>query len=153
MSSYVEQLSTGKFKVWVGIQDGTEPCGEYDTEEEAREEFVKAEEVLNHRKCKPEDAEVHYWNVRTRFVKTAKINKKEIKAKSTGKIIELNFTQGTKVRHFKGGEYEIVGLAEHTTTGEKLVVYKGVSHNKGKLWVRPYSEFTEEVKIPRFAMI
>ena len=37
------------------MPNGTEPCGEYDTEEEARKEFVKAEEVLNHRKdCKPE---------------------------------------------------------------------------------------------------
>ena len=29
-------------------------------------------------------------------------------------------------RHFKGNEYEVIDIAEHTETGEMLVVYKAL---------------------------
>jgi hypothetical protein len=38
-------------------------------------------------------------------------------------------------KHYKGGTYEIVSMATHSETGEKLVVYKSL--NFGSVYVRP----------------
>ena len=43
-------------------------------------------------------------------------------------------------RHFKGGEYEVVGLARHSETEEELVVYRAL-YGDGGLWVRPSEMF------------
>jgi len=50
-----------------------------------------------------------------------------------------------KYRHYKGGEYEVIGLARHSETFEDLVVY-GALYGEGELWVRPVKMFSEEVK-------
>lgn len=60
-------------------------------------------------------------------------------------------------RHFKGGLYEVIGLATHSETLEKLVVYRACYGEKG-LWVRPESMFLEEVihdgrAVPRFSRL
>ena len=60
-----------------------------------------------------------------------------------------------KYKHFKGGEYQVIGLARHSETLEEFVVYKD---EKGELWVRPLKMFLEEVevngqKVPRFKYI
>lgn len=47
-------------------------------------------------------------------------------------------------RHFKGGEYEVQGIATHSETGEKLVVYRPLYGERG-LWVRPLAMFVETV--------
>jgi hypothetical protein len=47
--------------------------------------------------------------------------------------------------HYKGGTYEIVSMATHTETGEKLVVYKSL--NFGSVYVRPYDIFSDSVII------
>lgn len=39
-------------------------------------------------------------------------------------------------RHFKGGEYEVIGKARHSETLEELVVYRAL-YGEGGLWVRP----------------
>ena len=62
-----------------------------------------------------------------------------------------------RYRHYKGGEYEIVGVARHSETLEPLVVYRALYQDAG-LWVRPYAMFLEQVKFngilqPRFALI
>ena len=49
-----------------------------------------------------------------------------------------------KYRHFKGNEYEVIGLAKHTETEEELVIYKAIHGNKG-LWARPKNMFLEEI--------
>lgn len=36
-----------KYKVMVNVQDGTEDCGSYETEQEAAEQWVDAQKVLN----------------------------------------------------------------------------------------------------------
>ena len=59
-----------------------------------------------------------------------------------------------KYRHFKGKEYEVIGVAKHSETLEDLVVYRALYGNRD-LWVRPLKMFCEEVevdgkKIPRF---
>jgi hypothetical protein len=62
-----------------------------------------------------------------------------------------------RYRHFKGGEYEVVGVARHSETDERLVVYRPLSDDSG-LWVRPAEMFLETVTIngkcvPRFAYL
>lgn len=46
-------------------------------------------------------------------------------------------------KHYKGGTYEIVSMATHTETGEKLVVYKSL--NFGSVYVRPYEMWDDTV--------
>ena len=41
-----------------------------------------------------------------------------------------------RYRHFKGNEYEVVGLAKHSETLEDMVVYRALCGEFG-LWVRP----------------
>lgn len=62
-----------------------------------------------------------------------------------------------KYRHFKGGEYEVLGVATHSETGEKLVVYRALYGENG-LWVRPEAMFlgttTMDGKtVPRFSFV
>jgi hypothetical protein len=62
-----------------------------------------------------------------------------------------------KYRHYKGKEYEVVGLAKHSEALEKLVVYKAL-YGDHDLWVRPYKMFIDNVEIngktlPRFEFI
>lgn len=59
-----------------------------------------------------------------------------------------------RYRHFKGKEYEVVGTATHSETGEKLVVYRAL-YGGFDLWVRPLPMFLEMVEhdgkqVPRF---
>ena len=50
-----------------------------------------------------------------------------------------------KYRHFKGNEYEVIGLARHSETMEELVVYRALYGERG-LWVRPASMWSEMVE-------
>jgi hypothetical protein len=49
-----------------------------------------------------------------------------------------------RYRHYKGGEYEVIGLARHSETLEALVLYRAL-HGDGGLWVRPQAMFFESV--------
>ena len=62
-----------------------------------------------------------------------------------------------KYRHFKGMEYEVIGLARHSETEEPMVVYRAL-YGEGCLWVRPLSMWNEQVDRddyhgPRFSYI
>ena len=62
-----------------------------------------------------------------------------------------------RYRHYKGGEYEVYGVARHSETEELLVVYRPL-YGEGALWVRPLEMFRESVEVdgkpvPRFARI
>ena len=62
-----------------------------------------------------------------------------------------------KYKHFKGKEYEVLGVAKHSEAMEELVVYKKL-YDDGGMWVRPLAMFLEEVevngqKVPRFVYI
>ena len=62
-----------------------------------------------------------------------------------------------RYRHFKGGEYEVVGVARHSETDERLVVYRPL-YGDGGLWVRPVGMFLETVEhdgrtVPRFTFL
>lgn len=47
-------------------------------------------------------------------------------------------------RHFKGDLYIVEDLAEHTETGEEMVLYRAL-YGEGKLWARPLKLFLSEV--------
>ena len=49
-----------------------------------------------------------------------------------------------KYRHFKGNEYEVIGIAKQSETLEEMVVYKAL-YGDGEIWVRPISMWNEEV--------
>ncbi len=51
-----------------------------------------------------------------------------------------------KYRHYKGNEYQVIGVAKHSETLEELVVYRAL-YGEGKIWVRPLSMFLEEVEV------
>ena len=62
-----------------------------------------------------------------------------------------------RYRHYKGGEYELLGVVRHSETLEPLVLYRPLYGNRGD-WVRPHAMFFSEVEIdgqrqPRFARI
>lgn len=62
-----------------------------------------------------------------------------------------------KYRHFKGKEYQLIGVAAHSETLEPMVVYRALYGEQG-LWVRPAAMWTEQVKRdgysgPRFQYI
>ena len=50
-----------------------------------------------------------------------------------------------RYRHFKGKEYEVLGVARHSETEEELVVYRALYGDIG-LWVRPVSMWNETVE-------
>ena len=56
-----------------------------------------------------------------------------------------------KYRHYKGKEYEVIGVATHSETLEELVVYKALYDIEGKgkdsLWVRPKAMFEEDIEV------
>ena len=49
-------------------------------------------------------------------------------------------------RHYKGLEYEVIDMATHSESLEKMVVYRTVYGNFD-LWVRPLAMFTEQVEV------
>ena len=50
-----------------------------------------------------------------------------------------------RYRHFKGKEYEVLGVARHSETEEELVVYRAL-YGDFRLWVRPVSMWNETVE-------
>jgi hypothetical protein len=62
-----------------------------------------------------------------------------------------------RYRHYKGGEYTVLGVARHSETEDLLVVYRP-EYGDRNLWVRPLAMFQEFVETPegvvaRFALI
>ena len=61
-------------------------------------------------------------------------------------------------RHYKGSVYLTVHIAEHTESGQKMVVYASTSGPQ-RVWVRPLDMFLESVmleggtSVPRFEFV
>jgi hypothetical protein len=63
-----------------------------------------------------------------------------------------------RYQHYKGNEYEVIGVAKHSEDESELVVYRPLYNESGgasNLWVRPLSMFIETVQVagktkPRF---
>ncbi|SPP64600.1 conserved hypothetical protein [Nitrospira lenta] len=65
--------------------------------------------------------------------------------------------QPGRYRHYKGNDYEVVGVAKHSETEEEVVVYHALYGEKG-LWVRPLAMFLDTVTVegqpqPRFQFV
>jgi hypothetical protein len=67
-----------------------------------------------------------------------------------------------KYKHYKGKEYEVVGVANHSETLEKLVIYKALYDSEefgsNSIWARPLKMFLETIEIdlkevPRFEYV
>lgn len=56
----------------------------------------------------------------------------------------VDITPG-RYRHFKGNEYEVLGVARHSETLEDMVVYRAL-YGDGGLWVRPAAMWSEPVE-------
>ena len=51
---------------------------------------------------------------------------------------------GRVYRHFKGKDYKVLVVAQHTETGEQCVVYQAL-YDDFAYYVRPYAMFASEV--------
>ena len=72
-------------------------------------------------------------------------------------LLALPDTPLGRYRHYKGGEYQVIGVARHSETNEPLVVYRPL-YNATGWWVRPHAMFFEDVSIagvvqPRFVRV
>jgi len=61
-----------------------------------------------------------------------------------------------RYRHYKGNQYEVIGVARHSETQECLVIYRPLYNDSG-LWVRPHALFFELIEVngirqPRFVL-
>lgn len=59
--------------------------------------------------------------------------------------------------HYKGKEYEVLGVALHSETLEQLVIYKA-NYGNNEIWARPINMWNELVlvgdkKVKRFTYI
>jgi hypothetical protein len=62
--------------------------------------------------------------------------------------------QPGRYRHYKGNEYDVIGVARHSETEEPFVIYRALYGDRG-LWIRPAAMFLETVivegrPVPRF---
>lgn len=69
----------------------------------------------------------------------------------------MNLIPLGRYRHYKGGEYSVVGFARHSETDETMVLYVPL-YGEGGYWVRPLDMFTETVTVdgstmPRFKLV
>lgn len=67
-----------------------------------------------------------------------------------------------KYEHYKGKQYEVIGIGRHSETLDELVIYKALYESeefgKNAIWIRPIAMFFETVnidgkEIPRFKYI
>lgn len=63
-----------------------------------------------------------------------------------------------RYRHYKGNEYEVIGIGRDTETEVDVVIYRPCYDSDVAYWVRPYLMFIETVEIdgiatPRFERI
>ncbi|HSD36153.1 MAG TPA: DUF1653 domain-containing protein [Rhodocyclaceae bacterium] len=65
---------------------------------------------------------------------------------STSDLPALPALPPGRYRHYKGGEYEVVGVARHSESLEALVMYRPLYNDSG-WWVRPFAMFVEEIEI------
>lgn len=62
-----------------------------------------------------------------------------------------------RYKHYKGGEYTVIGVAKHSETQEEFVVYRA-EYGACELWIRPLGMFQESVIVngvstPRFLFL
>ena len=50
-----------------------------------------------------------------------------------------------RYRHYKGGEYDVIGTVRHSETLEPMTLYRALYGARG-LWVRPAAMFEETIE-------
>ena len=55
-------------------------------------------------------------------------------------------TPSGRYRHYKGGEYDVLGTVRHSETLEPMTLYRALYGQQG-LWVRPAAMFSETVTV------
>lgn len=58
----------------------------------------------------------------------------------------MNMLKTGKYRHYKGNDYQVLGVAKHSEDESELVVYQPLYGERG-LWVRPLPMFIEKVTV------
>lgn len=81
----------------------------------------------------------------------------DIQQSEPAPLPELPAIQLGRYRHYKGLDYEVLGVARHSETLEPLVVYRPL-YNATGLWVRPHAMFVSHVMVngchqPRFMRV
>jgi hypothetical protein len=80
------------------------------------------------------------------------MKKKEINLSEKSKDIQLG-----RYKHYKGGEYELLGIVINSESLEEMVLYMA-GYGQRLMWVRPLKMFFEEVdlkgkKVKRFKFL
>jgi len=60
-------------------------------------------------------------------------------------VMDMSALKLGRYRHFKGKEYRLLYLAQHSETMEPMVVYQAL-YGEGGVWVRPSAMWNEQVE-------
>lgn len=82
--------------------------------------------------------------------------KKDCVFSSSIEVIDIAKLKFGKYQHYKGGEYDVLDVAQHSESQEDMVIYRALTD--GSLFARPKSTFLEKVKkgktsVPRFSFV
>ena len=55
-------------------------------------------------------------------------------------------TPAGRYRHYKGGEYEVIGVGRHSESMEALVIYRPLYNDSG-VWLRPHAMFFGRLEV------
>lgn len=75
-----------------------------------------------------------------------------VAAEDTVAVEVREIKAGQLYRHFKGTLYRVLAVAEHTESGQSLVVYHAESA-PGKVWVRPLTMFMSAVNREKYPTV
>ena len=50
-----------------------------------------------------------------------------------------------RYRHYKGNEYEVLGMAPHSETLEEMVIYRAL-YGERRIWVRPAAMWRDRIE-------